>query len=267
MPISADSSPNIKWPLPEGEPAQKVENIFPEEMLQEINLILAEKANWGPGSESLENPAQYHTMTGRWVVEVDLPQGVLDHLESLAKTKWKKQGLRLKNIWFARYQKYKGITPYLWEHMDQPGTQYTMDICIDAKGIDSWGLLVDGERYEEAVNSGVFFMGQQQTHARPPYPNVDEDAYVVLMFVLFVSPEHWMYDIDAYDPSQYDELHRLMAEYKLDGDIRYYEYRGYSPRLTGIPESNYECLPGGCGQCNIVAEDFTDHIPGYIKLK
>lgn len=264
MPIKADNSPNIKWPLPAGEPAFKKENVFPDDMLENIKKLLKEKANWGP-----ENPngAQYHTITGRWMAEIDLPETVWDHLKKVAETSWHRTDLRLKNIWFARYQQYRGATPYLWEHMDQPGTQYTMDICIESPGIESWGLIIDDEVFDEAENSGVFFMGQQQTHSRPKYPVNNPDAYIVLLFALFVGPEHWMYDIDAYDPKQDALLRETMMKYKLDGDIRYFEYRGHAPRFEHLPEGNRPCTENGCQLCHVVPEDFVNDIPGYQNIK
>jgi hypothetical protein len=267
MPISADTSPNIKWPLPAGVPAFKKENIFSEEMLNEIKRLLNKNANWGPNSDPATGAPQYHTIAGRWSIEINLPKSVWNHLQALSSESWGRTDLRLKNIWFARYQRHKGVTPYLWEHMDQPGTQYTMDICIEAPRLGSWGLIIDGEEFTEAENTGVLFMGQQQTHSRPPYPTEDPDAYIVLMFALFVGPEHWMYEIDAYDPKQDALLRELMDQYKLDGDIRYYEHTGHAPRFNDIPPENYPCTPNGCSQCDVVAENFVDDIPGYIKLR
>jgi hypothetical protein len=265
MPVTADNSPNIKWPLPEGVPAFQKKNIFSEEMLEEIKFLLKKNANWGPETDEQYGGAQYHTITGRWTVEVDMPEHIWNHLRTLASESWGRSDLRLKIIWFARYQQHKGATPYLWEHMDQPGTQYTMDICIESPGIESWGLIIDDEEFDESPNSGVLFMGQQQTHSRPPYPVDNPDAYVTLMFALFVGPEHWLYDLDAYDPNQDKELRETMDIYKLDGDIRYYEYRGHAPRFDGIPPENYICTPNGCSQCSVVDEDFINDIPGYIK--
>lgn len=266
MPIHADNSPNIKWPLPEGKEAFIKHEIFPPDMLKTVKKIVHDNADWGPGTN--KNP--YHTVTGRWSVEVELPSEVIEHIEKVAKSSWERQDLKLKFIWEARYQQYQGITPYLWEHMDQPGTQYTMDICLESKGISSWGLIVDGERFEESENSAVFFMGQQQAHSRPPYPVDDPDAYVVLMFALFVSPEHWMYDIDVNDPNQFELLEENMLKYKLDGDIRYYEYSGHSPNFEGMPETNRLCDGGNlgqeCTQCEVVPENFVDDIEGYIKI-
>lgn len=149
MPIHADSSPNILWPLPEGKPAFMVEDIFPEDILSEIKNLLKTKVSWGPDSDPRSpNAAQYHTITGRWVTEIDIPTHIWDFLAKTGKDSWGVESLRLKSIWFTRYQKHKGVTPYLWEHMDQPGTQYTMDICIESPNV-SWDIIVDGEVFHE----------------------------------------------------------------------------------------------------------------------
>lgn len=263
MPIHADNSPNIKWPLPKGRLAFKKSNIFSAEMMETIKDCINKQTIWGPESEGLPNAEPYHTIPGRWVAEVEFPPEVWSYIQELGESSWGKEGLRLKSMWIARYQQHKGVTPYLWEHMDQPGTQYTMDICIESPGIDSWGLLVDGEPFEEEPNSAVFFMGQQQTHSRPPYPVDNPEAYVVLMFCLFVSPDHWMYDIDAYDPEKSDMLDVLAEKYRYDGDIRYYEHTGHAPRFDGLPKGNPACYDG-CQQCYVVPEDFVDSIEGYI---
>lgn len=83
------------------------------------------------------------------------------------------------------------------------------------------------------------------------------------MFALFVDDTHWMYDIDMYDESQYDKWSELMDKYKLDGDVRYYEYSGHAPRFDGLPDGNYPCMDGECQQCDVVPENFIDNIEGY----
>lgn len=264
MPIHADNSPNIKWPLPEGKPAFFIDEVFPPDMLEVVKNTINEQANWGPGSEKLENSPRYHNIMGRWHTEVDFPQEVWDYIENLGRTRWEKPDLKLKVIWVARYQQYKGITPYIWEHMDQPATQFTADICIESHGVDSWGLEIDGQRFEEYPNSGAFFMGQQQVHKRPPYPVDDESAYLTLLFANFASPEHWIYDIDAYSLDEYEKLRGLMAHYKLDGDVRYYEHMGHAPFFNDLPAGNKECP--GCTECNVVTENFIDDIEGYTHL-
>lgn len=264
MPIFADKSPNIKHPLPEGMPAFSLNPIFPEEMFIEIKQLISEQINWGPGCENNPNASGYHTITGKWNGEIETPKHIWSFLENLGKEKWGKPELKLKTIWLTRYQQYNGCTPYLWEHLDHSCTQYTIDICIESPGVPSWGLLIDNQRFEEEPNNGIFFMGQQQPHSRPPYPVDNPEAYVVLLFANLVDPSHWAYDIDVYDPLQEQKFRDLIAKYKLDGDIRYYEITGHAPRFDNIPPENKTCE---CAECTIVEENFVDNIEGYVHLK
>ncbi len=265
MPLNKDTSPNIKWPLPEGKPSIFLDSVFPENILLEIKETIKNQAVWGPGSETKENASPYHTILGRWQTEIKFSNTVWDYLENLGKEKWGIENLRLKTIWLSRYQQYQGITPYLWEHMDQPATHYTADICIESPGVPSWGLIVDGEKFEEKENSGILFMGQQQTHSRPPYPVDDKDAYVVVLFANYATPDHWVYDLDCYSDEGNEKYREAMDKYKLDGDIRYYEHTGHAPSFHDMPKTNYTCKD--CMSCLIVEPDFVEKIPGYVKLK
>lgn len=263
MPIHADTSPNIKWKLPEGKPAFFMYPVFTNEILATIKQTISEQAVWGPGSELKANAVPYHTILGRWHTEIEFPPPVWEYLETLGKEKWGISDLKLKIVWVARYQQYKGITPYIWEHMDQPATQYTADICIESPGVPSWGLSIDGERFEEQENSGIFFMGQQQVHTRPRYPVDDENAYITVLFANYATPDHWIYDIDCYSEEGNHQYAEAMKKYKLDGDIRYYEYKGHGPYFNDLPEGNYECV--GCSQCTVVGKDFIEDLEGYIR--
>lgn len=264
MPIHADTSPNIKWKLPEGKPAFYLENVFTKDILNKVKTTIDEQANWGPGSENKPNATPYHNILGRWHTEVDFPPEVWEYLENLGKEQWGLPELRLKIVWVARYQQYKGITPYIWEHMDQPATQYTADICVESHRVPSWGLSIDGERFEEQNNSGIFFMGQQQVHTRPRYPVDDEEAYVTVLFANYATKDHWIYDIDCYSEEGNIQYAEAMKKYKLDGDIRYYEHSGHGPYFNDLPEGNKECP--GCQQCTVVGIDFIKNVEGYIPL-
>lgn len=267
MPIVKDSSPNIKWPLPEGINAFSVNNFFSPKIYKIIKETIKNNAVWGP--ENIHNPGAepYHTMTGRWVTEIFFPPEVNNFIELAGQEKWERPDIKLKSIWLSRYQQHNGVTPYLWDHMDQGPAQYVIDVCVESNKIDNWGLLIDGKKFDEQENSAVFFMGQQQAHSRPPYPVDDSEAYVVLLFAMFVGPEHWMYDIDSYAEKDTFQLEESIKKYKLDGDIRYYEYAGHPPRYDNKPEGNYICSNGECGPCTVVEPDFVKKIDGYIKIE
>lgn len=257
MPIHADSSPSIKWPLPEGKPAFSVKNLFDEETFSEIKETISRDVVWGP-----ESKTPYHSIPGRWVGEPDFSQKVKDTVLEIARKKWGVPDLKLITLWTARYQQHNGVTPYLWEHMDQSATQYTLDFCVETKGFDSWGIIIDGEEFSEAENSGLFFMGQQQSHSRPPYPVDDKDAYIVLMFGVFVDSTHWAYNLDFQDPEKHEECMEAIQTYRHDGDIRYYEYSGHPPYFNDLPSNNYPCLINGeeCIQCWVPSKELLDRL-------
>ena len=62
MPIEADNSPFIRFPLPAVKPAFSVSNVFPPEMFERVRKRVKE-IPWGPGSDYF-----YHTSMGRWAV-------------------------------------------------------------------------------------------------------------------------------------------------------------------------------------------------------
>ena len=255
MPINADNSPNILWPLPEGKPAVSRNNLFSAEIFSEIQQTVKDHTNWGPGSEET-----YHTIPGRWVSEVPFSQRVKDEVTRVAKKTWENEELELKILWVGRYQKHNGVTPYLWEHMDQAASQYTLDFCVEAHKLDNWGIIVDDELFSEEENSGLFFMGQQHSHSRPPYPVDDPEAYIILMFGLFVDPSHWAYGLDLDNPEDDEKFMELIQKYRYDGDIRYYEYSGHPPYFNDLPETNPVCAPNGeeCIQCWVPSKEFLD---------
>jgi len=257
MPLNADTSKNIKWPLPEGKPAVSVKNLFDQETFNEIKETIERDVVWGP-----ESNTPYHSIVGRWVGEPDFSEHVKNKVLDAAKSTWNQDDLRLKVLWVARYQQHNGVVPYLWEHMDQSTCQYTLDFCVETNGFDSWGIIIDEETYEEAENSGLFFMGQQQTHSRPPYPVDDKDAYIILMFGLFVDSTHWAYDLDLQDPDQHETFLELIQKYRHDGDIRYYEHTGHPPEFRGLPETNYPCIINDeeCIQCWVPSKELLDGI-------
>lgn len=255
MPLVPDNSPNILWPLPAGKPAISKANLFSPEVYKEIKETIKRDVNWGPDSNEI-----YHSIVGRWVAEPDFSERVRGEVLRVAKETWGNDTLRLKALWTARYQQHAGVTPYLWEHMDQSVCQYTLDFCVETNGFDSWGIVIDGEKFEESENSGLFFMGQQQTHSRPPYPVDDPEAYIVLMFGLFIDDTHWGYDLDLNNEEDNAKFRELIEIYRYDGDIRYYEHTGHPPYFNDLPSNNPPCTPNGepCIQCWVPPQELLD---------
>lgn len=260
MPTYADNSPNIKWPLPAVGEAVTKENFLSEQSFNELRDLI-EDIPWGPGTDPKVNT--YHTIPGRWVWGPSIPQHILDEITAKCRESFGVPDLKLTFTFMARYQPNGTVKPYLWEHMDQSSSQYLMDLCLELKGIDDWGVIVDDQVFSEKENSAVLFHGQQQTHARPKYPSDDPDSYNILMFAAFIRPGHWAWDHDFTKPPT-QEYYDLIEKHRWDSEIRYYEYRGRSAQFIGLPEGNYECLD--CMQCYVVPPDFVDHIEGYTHL-
>ena len=247
-------SPNVGWTLPETVDPFVIDNLFSEEMYSRVLNAITNIEDWGP----------YHTISGRWVGEVDLDRDIWGYLEKKARESWGKQDIKLKNIWFAKYQRQGNVTPYLWEHMDQAGSQYLMDICIKSHNLN-WAVNANGKEYPEKENSAICFMAQQQEHSRPPYPSKEEDSYVIVMFAMFADSSHWVYDIDMYDEEDIKKWNDCIRLYYLDAEIRYYEKFGYAASHADLPEGNYTC-PFTCTQCHTVEPDFIEKIPGYVHV-
>lgn len=207
--------------------------------LKEILL----EANWGPGSD-----AKYHTVSGRWAYNPEIPDYISEELLSIARSSWEEPELKQSFIFAARYQKQGDITPYLWEHLDDTSSQFMIDICITKNNLDDWGLVVDGELFSEEENSGVFFNGQQHIHSRPPYPSDDDEAYLIAFFAVYTKPGDWAYDIDR-ESIDRESFVALAKDYVYDADIRFFEQRGYPMRFNELPEKNLKC--DECQECYV----------------
>ena len=262
MPIHADTSPNIKWPMPAVKPAFKVSNVFSQEIFSEIKTTIKEKANWGPGSSNT-----YHSIPGRWVDETHLTAELEAKIADKCRELFGEEDLIPAFTFIARYQPQGTVTPYLWEHMDQNACQYLLDFCVEMNELDDWGVIVDDELFSEEENSAIFFHGQQQTHARPPYPSKNKDSYIVVLFMALIKPDHWANTPEFNDPDDPDhkKYHDLIEVHRWDSEIRFYEHRGYPAYFNNLPEGNYPCPD--CVQCQVVDPNFISNIEGYIHLK
>lgn len=258
MPLYADNSPNIGWPLPAPQVAFKKQTILSEKSFQELRSIL-EAADWGPGSG-----AKYHTISGRWTHNPEIPEHIQQELLSVARDSWREPELEQSFIFAARYQKQGGITPYLWEHLDDTSSQFLLDICVEKNELDDWGLIVEGARFSEEENAGVFFNGQQHIHSRPKYPSNSETAYLVAFFAIYTKPGDWAHGIDRSSIDR-ESFIALAEKYTYDADIRFYEARGHPMVFNNLPEGNYTCE--SCQECYVSAPDFIKRIDEHVSKK
>lgn len=257
MPLYADNSPNIRWPLPEPRLPFKKSRVLSEDSFEELKNIL-KGADWGPGSQ-----AKYHTISGRWTYNPEIPKHIEIELLEAARSAWGEPNLEQSFIFAARYQKQGTVTPYLWNHLDDTSSQFLLDLCIEKHNLDDWGLVIEDTFFSEEENSGVFFNGQQHIHGRPAYPSDDPESYLVVFFAIFTKPGDWAYGIDraAIDNS---EFIRIAKNYIYDADIRFYEHTGHPMRFDNLPPGNYPCE--SCQECYASDPNFTKSIEGYIEL-
>lgn len=232
MPIHADNSPNIKFPLPAVKPAFKIENVFSDDIFNRIKKKVTE-IQWGP-----EGNFFYHTSLGRWESNIEFDPDLEEIILQTGRDAYQDPTLLTAYHYVVRYQKQNGNIPHLWKHMDQNGCQQTIDICIEKEGVE-WGLEVDGVVFSEKPNDAICFYGQQQVHSRPDFPkDATENDWLTVLFFHFVKPDHWF--AKAREEGGQEMVAKKFSEYGIDGDVRYFEATGEyaAPQL---PDGQERC--------------------------
>jgi hypothetical protein len=200
----------IRFELSQPNRTSKIDGLFDSSV---FNLIKEKVLKIGLGEDDYH---KYHTTLGRWDSPIEFDDDLEKKILNRAKEIVGRDDIQKSYYFIARYQKKNGVIPNLWPHMDQYACQITIDVCIEKNNLN-WGLLVDDELFEENENSAICFYGQQQVHGRPIYPTENEDAYITLLFLHFVTPDHWF----AQSKNE-EELLNNFKKYALDGDVRYY---------------------------------------------
>lgn len=247
MPTLADTSENIVFPLPDVPAPKAVKNVLSASALQEVKEEVA-KLNLGPGSN-----IRYHSSTSRWVENLNFSPETEKELLDAAKEHFEDDSIQKAFFFAARYQIHEGNKPYLWTHMDQNACQHMIDLCVNKHKLDDWGLHVDGQLFSEEENQGIFMSSCQQAHGRPAYPSDDPEAYIEILFAIFVKPNHWWAQLDGTEAAFLEAIEK----YRWDGDIRYAEYAGHAPYFNDYP-NNAPCqayAPNECHECWTIPED------------
>lgn len=203
----------ILFELPEvlSEP-KVVKNFFTDEMFNEVKqAVNATKI----GSEE----SFFHPMFARWESSIEFNPEIEEYCLNKVREIFNDNTLKKAYFYTVRYQRKDGCVPHLWEHVDQNGTQTTIDITIENTA--NWGLIVEGQHFEQNPNDAIVFCGQQQIHSRPPYPTKDENAFVTMLFLHYTKPEHWIQD----DPKN-------IYKYGEDGDVRFFNRN----RFLALPD-------------------------------
>lgn len=219
----------IRFQLSKPNRPSKIDGLFD---LSIFNSIKDKVLSVGLGTDDYH---KYHTTLGRWEHSIEFDEELEAKILQRAKEVIGRDDIQKSYYFISRYQKQNGVIPNLWPHMDQYACQITLDVCIEKNNLD-WGLVIDGEFFDEQENSAVCFYGQQQIHERPKYPTDNEESYITLLFLHFVTPDHW------YAQSKNDEeIMENFKKYALDGDVRYYLKTG----IISKPD-----LPDGQEMCN-----------------
>lgn len=201
----------IKFELPEPltEPGV-IDNFFTTEMFQRVKTHI--------NSTGInDGDLKFHTMYARWEAsQIEFDEDIEYHCLKMAKQIFKDDTLKKAYFFVTRYQYKDGCIPHLWEHVDQNGTQTTIDITIENTA--DWSINIENKNYPQNPNSAVFFCGQQHMHSRPPYPTRDEKKYVTVLFLHFTQPNHWI-----------QKSQKEISIYGDDANIRFFNKNRFLP--------------------------------------
>jgi hypothetical protein len=203
---------NIAYELPDVLSKPKtIDKFFTDEMFVRVKKVLE---NTELGKESLH----YNTTLGRWELSgLVFDEDIEEYCLQKGKELFNDNSLKKTYFFATRYQRKECCIPQLHEHLDQNGTQTTIDITIENTA--EWTLDIEGEIFSQNPNQAVIFGGQQHIHSRPPYPTKDLDKYVVVLFLHFTQPDHWMQKDMAYGHKNYAN----------DANIRFFNRNRFMP--------------------------------------
>jgi len=93
---------------------------------------------------------------------------------------------------WCRYSPRYGI-PNIPPHIDLNACTYTIDLQLD--GNVEWEIYVEGTPYVMQNGDALLYLGSDQMHWRPKYPNNEYKSYLEMCFLHFVHPNHWYHTI------------------------------------------------------------------------
>ena len=215
-----------------------VKKFFTEEMFERVKKTVSDT---GMGTDELF----FHTMLARWESPIQFDPDIEEHCLNRAREIFNDPNLKKAYFYTVRYQRKDGCIPHLWEHTDQNGTQTTIDITVENTA--NWGIIVEGQHFEQNPNDAIIFCGQQHIHSRPPYPTQDPDKYTTVLFLHFTQPDHWI-----------QKTPDGIYQYGIDGDIRFFNRN----RFIAFPDAPVNQVTCNCHDYS-GALDFYDKIAGH----
>lgn len=199
-----------------------IKDFFTKEMFEEVKKQVY---NVGLGTPE----KQYHPMMGRWESGINLSFDIEEYVLHKIREIFNDNTILKAYHFTVRYQVQNGCVPNLWEHLDQNGSQISINIAIENTA--NWPLIVEGKVYKQDINEAVIFCGQQHMHARPPYPSADENVWTTQLFLHYSRPDHWIQD---------RSIKNGIHLYGSDGDVRFFNRNRYLP-LPDPPVSQEIC--------------------------
>ena len=214
---------DIAYELPDvlSEP-KSIDNFFTEDMFLRVKKVIN-------STELGKDSLHYNTTLGRWELSgIVFDEDIEEYCLQKAKELFNDDSLKKTYFFATRYQRKECCVPQLHEHLDQNGTQTTIDITIENTA--EWTLNIDGQIFDQKPNQAVIFGGQQHIHSRPPYPTKDLDKYITVLFLHFTLPDHWM---------QTDRVNGA-RKYGQDANIRFFNQNRFMP-IPDTPLSQPWC--------------------------
>lgn len=119
---------------------------------------------------------------------------------------------------FCRYSPRYG-SPRVPPHVDENACTYTVDIQLDSNV--KWPIYVDFDEYLLQDGDAVVYMGEDQLHWRPAFPETDDSSFITMLFMHYAKPEHWffqygqdyIYDSDFHNKWLLKMRHLLSTKY------------------------------------------------------
>lgn len=199
------------YPLPDlGVKPHLVDNFFPKHMFADVKKHIYETSM---GTEK----GTYHPMMGRWSSGIKLSDEIEKFVLDKVREIFKNQSIIHAYNYAVMYQIKDGCIPNLWEHLDQNGSQISVNIAIENSA--NWPIILEGTVFQQEANDAVIFCGQQHMHGRPPYPTKNENLNTTQLFMHYSTPDHWIQDKKSGG----------VGLYGRDGDIRFFNRNRYFP--------------------------------------
>lgn len=162
----------------------EIDNFFEQEDFEKIQSIIL--------SDYAGNDVPYDKGLGRYSAGNNISATRCIFLSEEKISNLLGEEYKLSGHYSVKYQIKDDSIPMLYDHRDTQGGNITVDLVIDST-ID-WEIGIGDKLYKESkVGNAIVFNGQSLNHWRPEYPSKNKSDYIVLMFLVFAKPSHWIF--------------------------------------------------------------------------